>query len=330
MIDFKIGSPYPSSDEEKFQILKKLPKFNSHCHLSGEIPLETLIKFANQVQKQALKNAMTAISCGQDYEKAFSIFPLISQIINTHEKLKEATYQTCCSFKSDNNQIVLMRTNLKSLENRDYEEYLKTVFEGIRKATSDDFNVLLMLSLKRSSTLEMAKTTIDLALKYREMGVVGIDISDISTIGDISILIPELLRAKESGLKIAVHMGESPLEEDQMLIINELHPDMIDHGVNLCKDAKKWIKQENTPVTVCLTSSIATKMHDSNQIHPWIKRYLKNNDQKIHLGTDDSTVFNKCLTDEYFKLYPDIGFEKVVQIANESFKLAKWIRSQAE
>jgi len=41
----------------------------------------------------------------------------------------------------------------------------------------------------------MAKLTVDLALKYHTQGVVGIDISDLSTIGDINAIIPELLRA---------------------------------------------------------------------------------------------------------------------------------------
>lgn len=83
----------------------------------------------------------------------------------------------------------------------------------------------------------MAQLTVDLALKYRDNGIIGIDISDISTTGNIMTIIPELLRAKENGLKIAVHMGESMNEQDQMLIINELKPDLIDHGVNLCDEA---------------------------------------------------------------------------------------------
>lgn len=244
---------------------------------------------------------------------------MISQIINTHEKLKEATYQTCQRFKLDNNQAVLMRTGLKLLEDKGYEDYLNTVLDAIQEATSNDFNAFLMLSLKRSSSLEMAKLTVDLALKYRAKGIIGIDISDISTIGDIKTIIPELLRAKESGLKIAVHMGESTQEIDQMLIIHELKPDLIDHGVNLCEEAKEWIIKQNIPVTVCLTSSIATKMHDQANPHPWITEYLKN-EHPIDFGTDDSTVFgNIFLSNEYFRLCPDLEFEKIIQIVKKSF-----------
>lgn len=312
------------SNQKKYELLKSIPKFNSHCHLSGEIPLNTLMKYANQDQIQALEKAMHEISFGKDYEKAFSIFPLINQIINTHEKLKEATYQACQRFKEDNNNLVLLRTGLKVLENKDCEEYLLTVLSGIEQACREDFKVFLMLSLKRSSSLEMAKVTVDLALKYRKRGTIGIDISDISTDGNINFILPELVRAKKNGLKIAVHMGESAQEKDQMLIINSLEPDLIDHGVNLCNEAENWVKKENKPVSICLTSSIATKMHDEKEPHLWVKYYLQNNcDHPIDLGTDDSTVFgNIFLTDEFFKLCSNTEFEKVIQIARKSFERA--------
>lgn len=311
------------NSDEKYEILRSLPKYNSHCHLGGEIPLETLLKYASEDQRQALEKAVLELSEGKEYEKAFCIFPLISQIINTHEKIKEATYQTCQRFKLDNNQIVLMRTGLKIVENRSCEDYLNTVLEGVKEASADNFNVFLLLSLKRSSSLEMARLTVDLALKYQSKGVVGIDISDISTTGDITDILLELKRAKQSGLKLAVHMGESIKEKDQMLIMHELEPDLIDHGVNLCEEAKALIKKRNLPVTVCLTSSIATKMHDPEMPHPWVLENLIN-DHPIDLGTDDSTVFgNIFLTDEFFRLCSHLEFEKVVEIANDSFERSK-------
>jgi adenosine deaminase len=137
----------------------------------------------------------------------------------------------------------------------------------------------------------------------------------------------ELVRAKENGLKIAVHMGESTEELDQMLIIDKLEPDLIDHGVNLCKEAENWVRKQNIPVTICLTSSIATKMHNPKNIHPWITNYLESEgNHSIDLGTDDSTVFgNIFLSDEFFKLVPVLEFEKIVQIANESFERSKKI-----
>lgn len=315
-------------DQIKREILKQLPKYNSHCHLGGEIPLCVIEKYATKEQIEAIKRGFEEIAKGKDYEKGFFIFPLISQVINTLERLKEGAYQTCERMKKDNNQLVLMRTGLKSLENKPLEEYLKAVLEGVEQAASDKFKAFLMLSLKRSSTPEMTKLTIDLALKYRERGVVGIDISDSSVIGDITAIIPELKRAKQEGLKIAVHIGESIKETDQMLIIDNLQPDLIDHGVNLCSEAIEWIEKNQVPVTICPTSSIATKMHQPDTLHPWVKHHLKSN-HPIDLGTDDSTVFgNITLSDEFFRLNSDVEFAKIVNISKASFARAnEWFKS---
>lgn len=311
--------------EVKFEILKSLSKFNAHLHLGGEIPLKTLKKYATPEQMIVLEKIMSEMIAGKDYEQAFSIFPLISKIIDTHEKLEEGTFRACRRLQKDNNRIVLMRTGLKILEGKEYEEYLKTVLAGIRKASCEDFHVFLMLSVKRSSSPETVRQTIDLALQYREYGVAGIDISDVSTVGDIKLILEELKRAKQNGLKIAVHMGEAVGEEDQMLILDELEPDMIDHGVHLCPEAVNWIKNHKTPVTVCPTSSIATKMHSPEDPHPRIADYKINpSEYETHAGTDDSTVFNGItLTDELFGLHPDLGFGKVVQLVNESFRRAE-------
>lgn len=330
-------NPLPSTDtrlsdkdREKLKILKSLPKYNSHCHLGGEVPLKLLLNHANPHQKKALIKAISETASGKDYESAFEIFPLIGQIINTCKKLEEATYQTCLQFKADNNQVVLMRTGLKQLKGKSCEDYLKAVLSGIRRATSENFKVFLLLSLKRASTLEMANLTVDLALKYRAEGIVGIDISDRSTVGDIRAISAPLLLAKENHLKIAVHMGESSDELDQETIFTGIKPDLIDHGVNLCKEAKDWVKEQNIPVTVCLTSSLATKMHKAEDPHPWPMEYDENG-HPIDLGTDDSTVFgNISLSEELLKLCSYFELEKVIQIATESFERSKRFLSIAQ
>jgi len=114
-------------------------------------------------------------------------------------------------------------------------------------------------------------------------------------------------------------MGESSKETDQMLIINELQPDLIDHGVHLCEEAKKWVEKNHIPVTVCPTSSIATKMHAPDALHPWITKHVKDN-HPIDLGTDDATVFgNITLSQEFLRLETKLDWEKIVEIAKNKF-----------
>lgn len=60
-----------------------------------------------------------------------------------------------------------------------------------------NFNTHLLLSLQRNSSPTIARTIIDLALKYQNRGVVGIDFSGDSTLGKNESILTELVRAIE-------------------------------------------------------------------------------------------------------------------------------------
>jgi len=210
-----------------------------------------------------------------------------------------------------------IRTGLKNL-GHGYEAYLNAVLDGIKQST---FRAALLLSLQRNSSPEIAKLTVDLALKYRTSGVVGIDISGDSSIGQIERIIPELLRAKEGGLSIVLHMGESPNEIDQLSLLETLHPNRIGHGVHLSEEARKWMKQHRTPLEICLTSSVLVQMIDRPDSHPGISYFQQG--YPIVLCTDDPLLFSTTLSQE-FLIAHQLGFslDELTQIAQNSFLYA--------
>ena len=236
-------------------------------HLGGSFPIEFLFTIATEAQQEQIKEALDLIALRIDYNSAFHIFGLIAQIVNSEEKLQNGVHHLCLSLKKDNVQYVEIRTGLKNLGNG-LEEYLKAVLRGIEAHASDQFKAKVVLSLQRSSSLEMAKETIDLALKYRNRGVIGLDISGNSTLGNIEKIMPELIRAKEEGIPFIVHMGETPNETDQLHLLTQLEPRRIGHGVYLSNEAKEWILSHQTPIEVCLTSSVLGKMIGDYPQHP--------------------------------------------------------------
>lgn len=299
----------------------QMPKANTHCHLGGEYVMQKIWDMANDQQKAAIESSLRAFAETKDYKKAFEIFPIVGKVVDTHERLRIVTLHACEKFRSDNNQYVLLRTNLKVLEQQNYEAYLNTVVSAIEEVEKEgNFKVGLMLSVSRATPLDVAEKTVEIAIKHKGR-VVGIDISGKCNEGDIRTIMKPLKDAKEAHLKIAVHMGELPDEPDQMEIINNLSPDLIDHGVNLCPEALDWITKNKVPVTICLTSSYATTMHPHNETHPWIKRDLP--DHMKLLGTDDEMLFGASLTQEYLILSDFTSPEKAQKIAEQSIIFAK-------
>lgn len=297
---------------------QELPKAELHLHLGGSYPKDYLFSIADQVQREELEKNLEWIAGGVNYNDAFRAFQLISQIVNTEEKVQKGAEALCITMKNDRVAYAEIRTGLKDL-GQGQEAYLKAVLNGIQTQLSSDFQAAVLLSLQRSSSREVAQKTVDLALKYRDQGVVGIDISGDSTLGHVDAFLPELVRAKEAGLLFVVHMGESPHEKDQMYLLEALQPARIGHGVHLSSEAQEWVLKHRTPVEVCLTSSVLVKMVESYDQHPGLQLFRQGH--PIVLCTDDPLLFSTSLTQElqFAHTHGGLSVDEVKSIAANAF-----------
>jgi len=165
--------------------------------------LEYLESIANSDQLHELKTCIKRIEEKQDYDEAFRIFDLgfirfifnissdiywylcfrhylqtVSEIVNTDEKIEEGTVQVYRFLAEDRIVYAELRTGLKDLGNG-YESYLQSVLRGIERGSLlyPTLKVKLVLSLRRNSNVSFAQETILLLKRYRESGIVGLDIS---------------------------------------------------------------------------------------------------------------------------------------------------------
>ena len=188
------------------------------------------------------------------------------------------------------------------------EGYLETVLRGIKQGCQGtDLQVGLILSLRRDSSAALAEETVNLALRYRERGVVGLDLSGDSTQGDGSGVFAALVRGRESGLPLTLHIGESPKEtaEQQMLELTLLQPSRLGHAVYLCEEGISWIQANKTPVELCLTSAIKTGMIYQAHEHPALHWLQKGH--PVAICTDDPLIFNTTLSQEYARVAEAAG-----------------------
>ncbi|MBS0604157.1 MAG: hypothetical protein JSS60_03855 [Verrucomicrobia bacterium] len=273
----------------------EIPKAELHLHLGGSFPLDYLCGIASDAQREALLRNLDLIAGRVHYNEGFQVFGVIGQIVNTDEKVEKGTRALCEALQKDGVVYAEIRTGLKDLGGGP-EGYLRAVLKGVQGAASESFHVRLLLSLQRASSLSQARNTVDLALKYRDEGIVGIDLSGDSTIGQVEMIIPELKRAKEAGLFLTVHMGESAKEVGQRQILEELSPHRIGHGVHLTEEAVDWIIENRIPIEVCPTSSVLVRMVDQYRDHPGLRYHSMGH--PIVICTDDPLIFQNTLTGE--------------------------------
>ncbi len=303
---------------ETLMHFQSVPKAELHLHLGGAYPKEYLFSIATEEQKRELEEKLELIANGVDYHDVFRVFQIISQLVNSEEKIEEGVKALCVALQKDGVSYAEIRTGLKDL-GKGFEAYLSSVLSGIKAMESELFQARLFLSLQRNSSLEAVKTTIDLALKYKNQGIIGIDISGDSTIGEINFILPELIRAKEAGLPFVVHMGEAPGEIEQIALLEALQPVRIGHGVYLSDEAKEWIVQHQTPIEVCLTSSVLVKMIDHYRQHPGLEFFRLGH--PVVLCTDDPLLFSTTLSKEFAIGHLDAGLsmDHLERLAQDAF-----------
>lgn len=271
--------------------IKNTHKTELHAHLGGAVPLEFLQKHCTPSAYTELLQQIERIKTGEDYSKAFNVFNLIGKILNTNERIEEAAYLFCQGQAADLVTLTEVRTGLKDL-GTGFEGYLQAVLNGLKRGQKDfQIKVNLVLSLRRNTTAKDAQETIRLAVKYRNEGITGIDISGESTLGDCSTIWESIDLAKKNGFPITLHIGEQPSEnpEQQMKELSRIEPQRIGHAVHLCPQARQWVDEKRPVIEACIKSALSVKMIATPADHPAFDMLKKGH--RVVFCTDDSTLF---------------------------------------
>jgi adenosine deaminase len=145
------------------------------------------------------------------------------------------------------------------------KDYIQTVLETLTSHNANNDNTMrafLILSVDRRNTVAEAEEVVDLAIKYRSSGVVGVDLCGDPAKGDIRIFAPNFARAKAAGLKITLHFAESePASTDlELQTLLSWKPDRLGHVIHVKEEFRKTIEQQDIGVELCISCNVHAKM----------------------------------------------------------------------
>lgn len=288
---------------------RMIAKTELHLHLGGAWPLEFLKDIATEEQFNKLSRFLDRIEQGIDYHDVFAVFGLVNQIVDTEEKVEQGVAALCEWLVKDNVTYAEIRTTLKDFGNG-FEGYLQAVLRGIKQASLPNAAIKLILSVRRNTKAEDAQETVNLVKKYQAQGVVGLDISGDSVCGDGSAIFPIIKQAREEGIPLTLHLGESPRElaQQQMKELKELTPQRVGHGAHLSSEAYDWVVDHKVPVEMCLTSAVKVKMIEKMSDHPALK--LLKQGHPVIVCTDNPLIFKTSLSRECAALMTIIQCDK--------------------
>jgi aminodeoxyfutalosine deaminase len=313
-----LESPPPSP------FILSLPKAELHLHLEGSIDPVTLLELRKRHGKGSTLEEVETLYQYKDFTGFLMAFKAITEDLQTAADYEFVVYGLMQKLKAENvlHAEVYVSVGVNLWRKQDFA----AIFEGLergRERGERDFGISLLwiFDAVRQFGQEKAKSVAELAVRYKERGVVGFGIG-----GDEAKAGPELFRevygyAGENGLRLTAHAGESAGPDSVWGALN-LRAERIGHGLTAWHDPElvEELSRRQIPVEICITSNLRTGVCSTIAEHP-VRRYF---DQGIMvtLNSDDPAVFETTLAGEYQLAQDAFSFtnEHLRELARNSFE----------
>jgi aminodeoxyfutalosine deaminase len=281
------------------------PKIELHVHLEATIPPKALFEMARRngfALPSPNEAELAELYRFRDFEHFLDLWMMTTPAIQT---------------ETDFRQVVVSYGEQAASEGAVYIEGIFTPAERVSGGASWDevfsgfcdgaaeanelFGVDIRLTpdIPRNLGLDIAIKTAQLAVKYRERGIVGLGLG-----GPEATFPPEpferaFLLAKEGGLGSVPHAGEASGPESIRGAIEVLRADRIRHGIRAVEDngLLRELAARSIVCDVCPVSNLRTGVVDSLQTHPLAEMIAAG--VLCSISTDDPAMFDTDLTREY-------------------------------
>jgi adenosine deaminase len=301
-------------------ILQSMPKIDLHRHLEGSLRLETLTSIALEhgvdLPSYDLEKLRPYVQVTEDYQPDFhrflEKFKLLRRFYRTEQAIGRIAYEAVADAAADNLKYLELRFNPVALSREQgfrYSDVMDWVWDAVCRAEADhDIIVRLIVSLTRQEP-ETAETVLQAAIQHRDRGVVALDLSGDEVNYPLKPFIPLFHRARDAGLGVIAHAGEAGGPENVREVIEKLDPDRIGHGVRCIQDSDvtRLVRHRGVPLEICPTSNYQTGVMLVMRNHPLPDLYRLG--IKVTLNTDDPSISDTTLSDEYFLVMAGMGMQ---------------------
>ncbi|KAJ3160422.1 hypothetical protein HDU86_000756 [Geranomyces michiganensis] len=339
-----------------------LPKVELHAHLNGSISPEALRHLAEKRLAETVGEAEAAAgalslletlewkdtfeiqeyiclsadlpdrTCPQKFN--YSFFPLFKHIYaltNDTASLAFIVHSVIKDFEDDGIRYLELRSTPRDDPSTGLtkEIYVQTVLDAISSyPSSRNITTKLIVTVDRRHSADVALEIVNLAIRYKNRGVVGVDLAGDPFAGDFDGSSKKaLLKAKAAGLKVTIHLGEIENREAESASMLEVQPDRLGHATFLSERLRAHVYKERITVEMCMTSNVLGRTVSSYEEHH-IKEALELGHPSV-LCTDDKSIFASPLSCEYALAASTFSMSKQ-QLFEHSKQAIDWIFADAE
>ncbi len=286
--------------------IKKMPKVELHLHLDGSVNINTASELSG-LSLIDVKDKMIAKDKCLDLTEYLTRFDLPISLMQTKENLKRISMELANNLKEENVIYAEIRfaPAFHTKQGLSYDEVVTSVMDGLNKVKEVKTN--LILCMMRGLDMNANLKTIEVAKKYLNKGVCAIDLAGDEIKYPIENYKILFNFAKMNNVPFTIHAGETSNASAVKTAIN-YGARRIGHGIKVVDDLEviNLIKDNDILLEICPTSNVQTNVVNTYDMHPILK--LFNLGIPVSVNTDNNTVSNVSITDEYVKLNKYFGF----------------------
>lgn len=305
--DSVILGAMPALDPRLSALIHSIPKAELHVHLEGSIPPELALHLAHRHGRTLPGMADGAERLRQHYrfggfQEFLQMYLAISACLVDAADFCEITVALAQALARQ--RVVYAEVTFTPMTHVargvDPAAMLAGLAEGRARALREhEVTIAWVFDIVRCFP-DQAEPTLDLALRGRANGVIGLGLSGPEALAwPIAPFAPIFARAKAEGLRSLPHAGELLGPESVWEALRVVGAERIGHGVRSIEDPAliEHLVGKQIPLEVCPTSNICLGIYPDLAGHPLPE--LLRAGVPVSLASDDPPMFGTSLVEEY-------------------------------
>lgn len=294
-------------------LIKALPKVEQHVHIVGSTRPETLLWL---LREGGLKKPFRTVKDVRrffqyrDFPHFINVYKTVFRCITQEDQFERITYEMLEDDARCNVRCVEASFSAPDhvKEGLDYELMLDAINRGVYHAHRDfGIQCNLRIDLVRNYGPDVGIQVLDWIENKRD-NIVSIDIGGSEEKFPPKPFAHVYQRAKEMDLHLVAHAGEAAGPESIWDAIKYLNVERIGHGVAAKQDPEliDYLLKQDIAIEMCPTSNLRTGVVSSLERHP-IRDFFEKG-IKVTVNTDDPSMFNTDMNNEYLQLHRQLDF----------------------
>jgi adenosine deaminase len=282
------------SSAERF---RAVPKVELHLHAAGSVRPATMHAFvAADGLPSALADAYAPAATGEGLPAYLTRFAAWDATVLSPERLARVIAELSADLMADG--VVYAEVRLRPPT--DDDGLWHALIDAVRAARGATTPVLGFIAVMlRGWSADRAEREARRAAAWAGRGVVALDIAGDEAVGGFATLARATRIAREAGLAIATHAGETGGAAAVREALTLLAPDRIAHGVGASADPElvAELRDRQIHLEMAIRSNVQTGTVPEPSSHPFAS--LLRGGVSVGLNTDNRTISGTTLSDEY-------------------------------